>query len=50
LTGPLYPILRRLFPGYVTTTVNIGRAMIHVAAMGCSKQILFSGGINQLAG
>jgi len=50
LTGPLYPILRRLFPGYVTTTVNIGRAMIHVAAMGCSKQILSSGDINQLAG
>ena len=50
LTGPLYPILRRLFPGYVTTTVNIGRAMIHVAATGCSKQILSSGDINQLAG
>ena len=50
LTGPLYPILRRLFPGYVTATVNIGRAMIHVAAMGCSKQILSSADINQLAG
>ena len=47
--GPLYPILRRLFPRYVTTTVNIGRAMIHVAATGSSKQILSSADINQLA-
>ena len=47
--GPLYPILRRLFPRYVTTTVNIGRAMIHVAATGSSKQILASGDINALS-
>src|SRR5258708_22292110 len=46
--GPLYPILRRLFPRYVTTTVNIGRAMIHVAATGSSKQILSAADINQL--
>src|SRR5216684_6578250 len=48
--GPLYPILRRLFPRYVTTTVNIGRAMIHVAATGSLKQILSSADINQLSG
>ena len=48
--GPVYPLLRRLFPKYVTTTVNIGRAMIHVAAVGCSKQILSSADINQLSG
>jgi uncharacterized protein YbjT (DUF2867 family) len=48
--GPFYPILRRLFPTYVTTTVNIGRAMIHVAAAGCPKQILSSADINQFAG
>jgi len=47
--GPFYPLLRRLFPKYVTTTVNIGRAMIHVAATGGSKQILSSADINQLA-
>jgi len=34
----------------VTTTVNIGRAMIHVAATGSSKQILSSADINQLSG
>ena len=47
--GPFYPILRRLLPRYVTTTVNIGRAMIQVAASGYSKQILSSTDINQLS-
>ena len=32
VAGPFYPLLRRLLPAYVTTTANIGRAMIHVAA------------------
>ena len=50
VTGPFYPILRRMFPRYVTTTVNIGRAMIHVAATGSSKQILSSADINELSG
>jgi uncharacterized protein YbjT (DUF2867 family) len=48
--GPFYPLLRRLFPNYVTTTVDIGRAMVHVAAMGHSKRILTSADINQLSG
>ena len=47
--GPFYPVLRRLLPRYVTTTVSIGRAMIQVAAAGYSKQILFSADINQLS-
>lgn len=47
--GPLYPIVRRLFPKYVTTTTNIGRAMIHVAVRGWSRQILSPGDINQLS-
>jgi uncharacterized protein YbjT (DUF2867 family) len=47
--GGLYPVLRRLFPRYVTTTVNIGRAMIAVAATGYPRQILFSPDINRLA-
>ncbi len=45
----LYPLLRRVLPQYVTTTVNIGRAMIEVAERGYSKQILFSPDINRLA-
>jgi len=47
--GPFYPIFRRLLPRYVTTTANIGRAMIQVAAIGYSKRILFSADINQLS-
>lgn len=47
--GPLYPIIRRLFPRYVTTTVNMGRAMIQVAAVGSTKRILTSAEINHLA-
>ena len=48
--GPFYPVVRRLFAKYVTTIVNIGRAMIHVAAAGGPKHILGSADINQLAG
>jgi len=47
--GPLYPVLRRLVPRYVTTTVNVGRAMIQVAANGYSKQILATNDINLVA-
>ncbi|HEX3704191.1 MAG TPA: NAD-dependent epimerase/dehydratase family protein [Vicinamibacterales bacterium] len=47
--GPFYPIVRRAFPGFVTTTINIGRAMIHVAATGSSKQILSATDINELS-
>jgi uncharacterized protein YbjT (DUF2867 family) len=49
LVGPLYPLLRRLAPKYVTTTENVGRAMIRVAASGYSKRIIESHDINELA-
>ncbi len=35
--GPLYPVLRRVLPGFVTTTTNLGRAMIQAAAGGYGK-------------
>ena len=50
LAAPLYPVLHRLFPGSVTTTVSLGRAMIEVAANGYSERILSSREINRLAG
>jgi uncharacterized protein YbjT (DUF2867 family) len=46
--GALYPLLRRL-PRYVTTTENMGRAMIQAAAAGYPKRILESDDINRLA-
>jgi uncharacterized protein YbjT (DUF2867 family) len=48
--GPLYPLLRRVLPRQVTTTENVGRAMIEVAANGCAERILDTADINALAG
>jgi uncharacterized protein YbjT (DUF2867 family) len=47
--APLFPVVRRLFPTHVTTTENVGRAMIRVAAHGYSRPILENSDINQLA-
>jgi uncharacterized protein YbjT (DUF2867 family) len=49
LMKPLLPILRRLFPQYVTTTEQLGRAMIRVAQTGYPKRILESRDIHQAA-
>jgi uncharacterized protein YbjT (DUF2867 family) len=48
--GTFYPLLRRLFPAYVTTTENLGKAMLSVAATGSPTSILFSRDVNRLAG
>ena len=50
LFGLLYPLLRRLFPRHVTTTQNVGRAMIRAAGHGYLLSILKSTDINTLAG
>jgi uncharacterized protein YbjT (DUF2867 family) len=47
--GPLFPVIRRLAPKYVTTTENMGRAMLHAARHGAPKQVLESNDINALA-
>jgi hypothetical protein len=47
--GALYPVLRRVAPRYVTTTENIGKAMLRVAADGYAKAILASPEINAVA-
>jgi uncharacterized protein YbjT (DUF2867 family) len=49
ILAPTYPLLRRLFPGSVTTTANLGRALIQAAASGYSKPILHACDINRLA-
>jgi hypothetical protein len=46
--APLYPVLRRLFPGAVTTTRQLGRAMLAVARHGYSRPVLETGDINSL--
>ena len=48
VVGPFYPILKALFPKYVTTTEQIGRAMLQVARQGYAKPVLESHDINCL--
>lgn len=40
LTRPLWPLLQRAFPQFVTTTEHLGRAMLHVVRQGVPKPIL----------
>ena len=46
---PLYPVLRRIAPRFVTTSVQVGRALINVAGTGYSSRILDSLDIEQAA-
>jgi uncharacterized protein YbjT (DUF2867 family) len=39
---PLLPVMRRVFPDYILTTEQIGRAMLVIAKHGASKRILES--------
>ncbi|MEH2472769.1 uncharacterized protein YbjT (DUF2867 family) [Nitrobacteraceae bacterium AZCC 2161] len=47
-TGPLWTLLNRIAPKYVTTTEKLGRAMIKVARDGYPKPILESLDINRV--
>ena len=49
MLGPAIPLLRRVFPAHMTTTENVGRAMIQVAAVGSAKRILENPDIDALA-
>ena len=46
---PLYPVLRTLFPRYVTTTEHVGQAMLAVARHGAPKRVLETADINAAA-
>ena len=50
LLSPLYPLLQRLAPTHVTTSVNVGRAMLEVAAHGYPRPVLETEDINEAAG
>jgi uncharacterized protein YbjT (DUF2867 family) len=47
-TEPIYPVLSRLFPSAVTTTEQVGRAMIGVANKGYGKPVLETPDINSI--
>jgi len=49
-TGWLFPVLRRLFPRYVTTTEEVARAMLHVAREGVAQRVLENADIVRLSG
>ena len=48
VVSPLYPVWKALFPKYVTTTAQVGRAMIHAAREGAPKRVLENWDINAL--
>ena len=48
--APLYPLLKRLIPGHVTTTRTLGQAMIAAALNGAPERVLESREINQIGG
>ena len=48
VVAPLYPVWKALFPKYVTTTAQVGRAMIHVAREGGPRRVLESRDINAI--
>jgi uncharacterized protein YbjT (DUF2867 family) len=49
LVRPLFPVLKALFPSQVTTTENVGLAMIHAVQRGYPERILAPRDINALA-
>jgi uncharacterized protein YbjT (DUF2867 family) len=49
VTTPLYPVLWRMFGGYLTTTEQIGQAMLNAADRGAPGHILDSRDIRALA-
>jgi uncharacterized protein YbjT (DUF2867 family) len=49
VVGPIFGVMHGMFPKYVTTTVAMGRAMIHVAWYGEEKRVLETADINRIA-
>jgi uncharacterized protein YbjT (DUF2867 family) len=49
ILGSLYPVLRVLFRKHVTTTEQVGRAMLQVARQGAPKHVLETPDINAAA-
>jgi uncharacterized protein YbjT (DUF2867 family) len=49
ITAPLYPVLKTIVPSHVTTSENVGRAMIAIAQKGEGRGILENRDINAAA-
>ena len=48
LTAPLLPLLKRLAPQHITTTEQVGRAMLKLAKQGAAQHVLETVAINAL--
>jgi uncharacterized protein YbjT (DUF2867 family) len=48
IIGPLLPLLHAAFPRYITTTEQLGRAMLKVVRNGAAKRVLESGDISSI--
>ena len=48
IAGPLFPLLKRIFPRGVTTTAAVGRTMLVVAKRGAPSNIIDTAMINEL--
>jgi uncharacterized protein YbjT (DUF2867 family) len=48
VTRPIYPLLKKLFPNSITTSEQLGRAMIKVARLGYPKSIMESSDITNI--
>jgi uncharacterized protein YbjT (DUF2867 family) len=48
ILGPFYHVLRRLFPGSVTDSVTVGRAMLRVCREGFHRGVLEGKDINEV--
>ena len=49
IVTPLYPLLRRLVPRHVTTSVKLGQAMIEIVRAGSPHRVLATADINEAA-
>ena len=49
IIGPFYPLLRFIFPKYISTTEEVGQAIINAVLYGVDRQVLESKDIIQLA-
>jgi uncharacterized protein YbjT (DUF2867 family) len=49
ILGPLLPLVKKMFPKWVTSTEELGRAMIRVAKVGYSKGVIEAGEIGRIA-
>ena len=50
ILGPVLPLMKRMFPRHVTTTRELGTAMIRVAKTGFENRVIEAGDIGRIAG